>query len=201
MNLLFHHVRLAKLFSIISSPSCPSPSVNLIYAQSSCPSHVSVRPAQGSILTRGRKFLHIFAARSASSAPSVSSSSQDHLLRVRVITKPPSSVSSSSQIHLIRTIVWHHFFISNTLSLASSYNIMVNRVVKRRECGFSFDLEVRVHNRGMQYTASKNVINTSQCSVIFPCHLGAEKTITNTPGTITGIGPLRNSALNTCIVL
>ena len=157
--------------------------------------------AQGSILTRGRKFLHTFAARSASSAPSVSSSSQIHLIKVIVITIPLHQCHRHHKQTLPEPASVRHFFISNTLSLAPSYNIMVNWVVKREECGLSFELEVKVHYRGMQYTASKNLINTSQCSVIFPCHLGAEKTITNTPGTITGIGPLRNSALNTCIVL
>ena len=121
-TLLVHDVSLAKLFSIISSLSCPSPSVNLIYAQSSCPSHVSVRPARSGINFNPREeiFAHFC-------------SSQRQLCTISVIVdtntpyqghrhhKTTSSVSSSSQqIHLIRTIVWHHFFISKTLKTSHS---------------------------------------------------------------------------------
>ena len=120
VNLLIHDVRLAKLFSIISSPSCPSPSVNLIYAQSSCPSHVSVRPARSGINFNPREeiFAHFCSSQRQQCTISVivvtNTSYQSHRHH-----KTTSSVSSSSQIHLIRAVVWHHFFISNTLSLAS----------------------------------------------------------------------------------
>ena len=82
--------------------------------------------AQGSILTRGRKFLHIFAARSASSAPSVSSSSQIHLIRVIVITRPLHQCHRHHKYTSLEPSSLRHLFISDTLSQASSYNIMVN---------------------------------------------------------------------------